>query len=112
MKTEASQKPVPMDGALAAVLHCWSAQTWYRQPGDWVLPALRCTGSDLMAGDAAEMLFAARCKTPEYHEANWLAPFPQNVCEASQEQRWGCEDRSGTDATCKQQIDAGRVRTS
>lgn len=36
MKTEASQKPVPMDGALAALLHYWSTQTWYRQPADWV----------------------------------------------------------------------------
>lgn len=36
MKTEAPQRPVPMDGALAAVLHCWSTQTWYRQPDDWV----------------------------------------------------------------------------
>jgi len=35
-KTEASRKPVPMDGTLAAVLHYWSTQTWYRQPDDWV----------------------------------------------------------------------------
>jgi hypothetical protein len=31
MKTEASQKPVPMDGALATALLEWSKQTAYRQ---------------------------------------------------------------------------------
>jgi integrase len=36
MKTEASQKPVPMDGALATALLEWGGQTPYRQPGDWV----------------------------------------------------------------------------
>lgn len=44
MKTEASQKPVPMDGALAALLHYWSTQTWYRQPGDWVFASPQMHG--------------------------------------------------------------------
>ncbi len=36
MKTEASQKPVPMDGALLDALHDWSRQAPYRQKDDWV----------------------------------------------------------------------------
>src|SRR5260370_31970513 len=36
MKTEASQKPVPMDGALATALRDWSTQAPYRHLGDWV----------------------------------------------------------------------------
>jgi integrase len=36
MKTEASQKPVPMDGALLDALQDWSRQAPYRQTGDWV----------------------------------------------------------------------------
>ena len=36
MKTEASQKPVPMDGALLDALQDWSRQAPYRQMGDWV----------------------------------------------------------------------------
>jgi len=36
MKTEASQKPVPMDGALLEALQDWSEQAPYRQMGDWV----------------------------------------------------------------------------
>src|SRR5207249_1850989 len=36
MKTEASQKPVAMDGALLDALHEWSRQAPYRQKDDWV----------------------------------------------------------------------------
>ncbi len=43
-KTEASQKPVPRDGALAAVLQYWSTQTWYRRPEDWVFASPRMHG--------------------------------------------------------------------
>src|SRR5260221_207177 len=35
MKTESSQKPVPMDGALLDALQDWSRQAPYRQMGDW-----------------------------------------------------------------------------
>jgi integrase len=44
MKTEASQKPVPMDGALAAALRHWSAQTPYRQQNDWVFASPKMHG--------------------------------------------------------------------
>lgn len=44
MKTEASQKPVPMDGTLAAVLQYWSTQTWYRRPDDWVFASSKMHG--------------------------------------------------------------------
>lgn len=36
MKTEASQKPVPMDGTLLDALQDWSRQAPYRQTADWV----------------------------------------------------------------------------
>ena len=44
MKTEASQKPVPMDGALANALLEWSAQTPYRRPEDWVFASPKMNG--------------------------------------------------------------------
>jgi integrase len=44
MKTEASHKPVPMDGALAAGLLEWSGQTPYSQPGDWVFASPKMHG--------------------------------------------------------------------
>jgi integrase len=36
MKTEASQKPVPIDGALLESLQDWRRQAAYRQMADWV----------------------------------------------------------------------------
>jgi len=36
MKTEASQKPVPIDGALLQTLQDWRKHAIYRNPADWV----------------------------------------------------------------------------
>jgi integrase len=44
MKTEASDKPVPMDGALAVALLDWSKQALYRQPQDWVFASPKMKG--------------------------------------------------------------------
>ena len=44
MKTEASDKPVPMDGALAAALLDWSKRARYRQPEDWVFASPKMKG--------------------------------------------------------------------
>jgi integrase len=44
MKTEASQKPVPIDGALLQALEEWSRQTLYRQNYDWVFASLEMGG--------------------------------------------------------------------
>jgi integrase len=44
MKTEASEKPVPMDGALATALRDWSTQAPYRQPEDWVFASPKMKG--------------------------------------------------------------------
>jgi integrase len=44
MKTEASQKPVPIDGALATALIEWSNQTAYRQSEDWVFASPKMSG--------------------------------------------------------------------
>ena len=44
LKTEASQKPVPMDGALATALRNWSTQALYRQPEDWVFASPKMNG--------------------------------------------------------------------
>jgi len=57
MKTEASHKPVPMDGALAAGLLEWSGQTPYSQPKD----ARQAT---LLARNTAEVLRVAYRQTP------------------------------------------------
>ncbi len=45
MKTEASQKPVPMDGALATALRDWSTQSAYGQLEDWVFASPKMNGT-------------------------------------------------------------------
>jgi integrase len=57
MKTEASQKPVPMDGALLDALQDWSRQAPYRHPGDWVFASPDMDGKQpLLARDPAQVL--------------------------------------------------------
>lgn len=45
VKTEASQKPLPMAGALVETLQNWKAQSLYNNPDDWVFasPVMRGT---------------------------------------------------------------------
>jgi integrase len=44
MKTEASKKPVPLDGALLDALQDWSKQSLYRGPDDWVFASPEMDG--------------------------------------------------------------------
>ncbi len=44
LKTEASNKPVPMDASLATALLDWRTQTPYRQPEDWVFASPKMKG--------------------------------------------------------------------
>jgi integrase len=44
MKNEASQKPMPMDAAVAKVLLAWYAQSPYNQPEDWIFASARMHG--------------------------------------------------------------------
>jgi len=45
MKTEASQKPLPMDTGVAAVLLDWRRQAPYNQPDDWVFGSPEMQGT-------------------------------------------------------------------
>jgi integrase len=44
MKTEASQKPFPMDETLAEALLAWNAQSPYSEPEDWVFASPKMRG--------------------------------------------------------------------
>lgn len=44
MKTETSQKPVPMDDLLAEYLSRWHGESMYNQPEDWVFASSRMHG--------------------------------------------------------------------
>ena len=43
-KTEASQRPIPMDGLLAEALEVWRAQSRYRAESDWVFASVKSRG--------------------------------------------------------------------
>lgn len=43
-KTEASQRPIPMDNCLAEALEVWRAQSQYRTAGDWVFASVNTGG--------------------------------------------------------------------
>jgi integrase len=43
-KTEASQKPIPMDSSLAQALKIWQAQSEFKAPDDWVFGSLKLRG--------------------------------------------------------------------
>jgi len=43
-KTEASQRPIPMDHLLAEALEVWRAQSHYRAESDWVFASVKSRG--------------------------------------------------------------------
>jgi integrase len=43
-KTEASQRPIPMDHCLAEALEVWRAQSHYRAESDWVFASVKSNG--------------------------------------------------------------------
>jgi integrase len=43
-KTEASQRPIPMDGCLAHALEVWRAQSHYGAESDWVFASVKLRG--------------------------------------------------------------------
>jgi len=52
-KTEASQKPVPLDSRLAEALHTWRQYTSYRAADDWVFASRLCVGKNHIGGSAS-----------------------------------------------------------
>jgi integrase len=52
-KTEASQKPVPLDSRLAKALKIWRHHTSYREAADWVFAAQRRVGKGHIGGSAS-----------------------------------------------------------
>jgi hypothetical protein len=88
MKTEASQKPVPMDGALATALHDWNRQAPYRQPEDWVFASPSMNGRQPYWPETPLKCFLQpAAKRLGIAETNRLAFFPWKVRNAAERQR-------------------------
>jgi integrase len=45
-KTEASQKPIPLDAYLAEALRTWQEYTPYRKPDDWIFASPATSGKN------------------------------------------------------------------
>lgn len=107
LKTEASQKPVPMDGALAAALTEWREQTWYRQPQDWVFASPKYKGRQpywpetLLRGSVQPT--AKRVGITK--KIGWHS-FRRTFCDAAERQCRRREDGARTDAAREQSDDA------
>lgn len=112
MKTEASEKPIPLgrrvgrgSWLLAGVVTLQSGQRLgLCQPYDAWRTAV-------LARKLTASLRPARCTACRHHEGRRLAFLPQNVCHHAQGWRGRREDRPGTDAARQQQDHVGRVCT-
>jgi integrase len=88
MKTEASQKPVPMDGALATALRDWNKQSPYGQPEDWVFASPKMNETQPSWPETQLKCFVLPvAKRLGIAKQNRLALIPENVRDASKEQR-------------------------
>jgi integrase len=74
MKTEASEKPAPMDGALLDALQDWSRQAPYREMGDWVFASSDMDGKQPYWPETPlKVLRAARCEARRHHQGSGMA---------------------------------------
>jgi len=56
-KTEASQKPIPLDPCLAEALEVWRRHTPYKTPGDWVFASPATKGRNPYWGQSIMRVF-------------------------------------------------------
>jgi hypothetical protein len=110
LKTEASQKPIPMDAGLSALLLDWRKRCPYNQDSDYVF------GSPEMRGTQPLWPSSAMFEThPTLREAGWnyetcsLARIPALVRNNRKRERWGREDGRRVTAARRQQNNAGYV---
>jgi hypothetical protein len=89
LKGEASQKPVPMEGALAEALSQWSAQSAYPQLEDWVFASPELHGAQpyWLENLLRRHIRLASSEAGRHHEDRGLAFLPQDVCDTA-EGKW------------------------
>jgi integrase len=103
-KTEASQKPVPLDPELAEVLLMWRRQSPYPMDGDWVFASPARKGKlpywsfSIFRVYIRPALEAAGITG----KVGWHT-FRHSFATILKVARGGCENRAGTAAACEQQ---------
>ena len=78
-KTEASQKPVPLDPVLARTLRTWRAHTMYKAAGDWVFASPYSGPKAVLVPVADEESHSRGCTTPWHHQEDWVAYVPSHL---------------------------------
>lgn len=82
-KTEASQKPVPLDPRLVRTLRAWRRCARFRQPTDWVFASPATQGSLPFWADFDAALHPADSNKVGHHQTNRLAHLPSFVFNAA-----------------------------
>ena len=112
MKTESSQKPVPMEGTLAEAFPGLESTVAVSPPATHFRagknPVHQAT---VLARELTTSAHPACCIACRHHEGGGLALLPQNVCNTAAGEWGGREDYAGTDASRQQQDYAGRLRS-
>lgn len=115
-KTEASQKPVPIDEFTAQDLLAWYRVTPYREPADWVFASnSRRAGKNRgkaasLAADRHALSHRARRPRARHQQTRFVAHFPAHLHEPSPRQWRGCQGCAGTAAPWIGEGDSGCVR--
>jgi integrase len=100
MKTETSQKPLPMVGALAETLQDWKTHSIYTNPEDWVFasPVMRGTQPYWPGSLLVKRIRPAALRVGITYR---LAYIPQDICNVAERERRRYKNHSGTHAPCK-----------
>jgi integrase len=107
-KTEASAKPVPLDGYMAEDLLQWRKKSPYPMQEDWVFASPTMKGEQPYWPDNLMKRYIKPVARANRHlQEHRLAHLPPYLRHTAEGQRGRCEDRSGAFTAREQQDHAG-----
>jgi len=117
-KTEASQKPVPMDDCTAQLLQNWLQATPYRNPEDWVFASNSSRAGEKRGKQPLWLQTIMRYHIPPVVEqlgitkrVSWHT-LPAHLRNSPQSQRRGHQSCAGAVAAWFDTRDSGHLRTA
>jgi integrase len=111
-KTEASQKPVPLDPRMVRTLRAWRRCARFRQPTDWVFASPATQGSlPFLGTDFDAALHPADGNKVGHHQTNRLAHFPSFVFNVAKGKWRGHKGYARATSPCIHPCDIGHVYT-
>ncbi len=100
-KTEASQKPVPLDPELAEVLLMWRRRSPYPMDSDWVFASPAKKGALPYWSFSLFRVYQTSPQGGWYYGKSWLAHLPPLVRNDSEVAWGGREDSAGIASACQ-----------